>query len=329
MSEALDNIKQKRILFSPLNWGLGHVTRSIPVIKKLVKNNEVIICCDEAQEKFYREYFKDIWYIPHKGYPFSFTGSGNWTKEMLQNFKQLRKFKKAEQIQTEKWVKEFKIDIVISDQRYGFYSKKVKSIFITHQVNLPLKFGLLHPGQWLNKFNINNFNEVWIPDFENYALSGKMSKVRRKKYHFIGPQTRFSSKKKKKDKKYKFLCIISGPNPYAQKLYDELVEQLSERKEKSLMVVPDYVDTGKIPIEGNLTYVTSPTLKAFESLFDCSEYVVSRAGYSTLMDLQVTKNKAILIPTPGQHEQVYLAELHKEHKDWVFLKDVNGIEIFD
>lgn len=325
MSGHIACIEKKRILFSPLNWGLGHLMRSIPIIEELSKKNEVLICCDAQQEKTYREFFNDLWYIPHDGYPFNFKGDGNWSAELLRNFKQLNRTRKNEHKTVEDLVTKFKIDLVISDQRYGFYSKKVKSILISHQIKLPLKNSKFQPGQWLNKYFINNYNEVWIPDDPKNQLSGKMGAVKGSKFVHIGIQSRFKNNGKKSSKKYKYLCIVSGPNPYAQHFFDELLEFLELSDENALIVTPSYVDIEEIPIHGNIKFITEPTLKAFETLFECSELVISRAGYSTLMDLTVLDKEAILVPTPGQHEQLYLAELHKNHSKWRFVESLKHL----
>ena len=312
-------------MFSPLNWGLGHLMRSIPIVEKLSKNNEVLICCNAQQEKVFREFFDDLWYIPHEGYPFNFNGSGKWKSELMRNFLQLNKMRKNEHKIVEELVKKFKIDLVISDQRYGFYSKNVKSILITHQVKLPLKYSFIQPGQWLNKHLINKFDEVWIPDDPNEKLSGKMGAVRSSKYLYIGVQSRFKNRNRKSSQKYKYLCIVSGPNPYAQQFFYELLDFLKNSNEKALIVTPNYVDIEEIPIHSNLKFITEPTLKAFESLFECSELVISRAGYTTLMDLTVLDKEAILVPTPGQFEQLYLAEIHKNHPRWRFVRSLSHL----
>jgi predicted glycosyltransferase len=45
-----------------------------------------------------------------------------------------------------------------------------------------------------------------------------------------------------------------------------------------------------------------------------AEWVISRCGYSTIMDLVALQKKALLIPTPAQTEQEYLAAyLHRKH----------------
>ena len=317
----IKSIKHSRILLSPLNWGLGHVSRTIPIIQVLLANeNEVIICCDENQERFYRHYFPEIWYVPHAGYPFKFKGNGNWTLDILKNFSALHLFLQEEKEIVKKLVEKFSPNLIISDQRFGFISKKVKSVVISHQLNLPVSnWNIL--AKIVNRRLLSRFDEVWIPDTIEQAFSGELSNGNIRNKHFIGSCSRF-----KKDtganyfskiKQYEYLGIISGPSPYNKQLLDLFIDKMTQDNQKATVIIPEelYNDSLNSTL---IKAISSPNHEEFIELLLKSNVIISRAGYSTIMDLIETKNKGILIPTPGQSEQEYLAQFHKDHKSWTF-----------
>ena len=315
-------------MLSPLNWGLGHVTRTIPLIRQLLKqNNEVFICCDETQERFYRNYFPDLWYIPFEGYPFKFGGKGNWMLDLTKQMKRLNEFRYYEQKKVEELVANFRPDLLVSDQRFGFRNESVKSGVISHQLNLNLPFWAGF-GNFLNKRQLNQFDEIWIPDLEGSVLSGELSKSTSKKAHYIGWLSRFMYNGLPMGKKeLSYLGIVSGPEPYASQLFYELVERFSQLDESTAIIAPSKMITGSTRKKGNCTVYAHPDKDTMEYLFQASDTVVSRSGYSTLMDLTVMQNKALLIPTPGQSEQLYLAQLHARHEKWTFLKNIEELKL--
>lgn len=323
----IKSIQSTRILLSPLNWGLGHVSRTIPIIQQLIEqNNEVLICCDEHQEAFYRHYFPQLWYIPHRGYPFEFKGNGKWTLDVVKSSSALYARLRDEKEEVKKLVHQFQPDLIISDQRYGFLSKEVKSVIISHQLKLPLpKWNVL--PQLLNERWLKAFDEIWIPDNSNHQLSGDLSRKKIKKEHFIGLCSRFSAEVHQKGNgeddsiSYQYLGIVSGPFPYNQRFFELLYQKLLEKEGKSAIVVPKSIVVDESFKSNKIDIVALPSVEKFTELLQQSEEIISRAGYSTLMDLAVLGKKATLVPTPGQYEQLYLAELHKNHKLWRFLSE--------
>ncbi|WP_159038334.1 glycosyltransferase [Brumimicrobium mesophilum] len=307
---------------SPLNWGLGHVCRTIPIIKWLLDNkNEIIICCDANQEQFYRNYFPEIWYVPHEGYPFKFNGNGNWTLDILKNIGSLHSFLKDEKRRVAELVEKFNPDLILSDQRFGFISKSVKSIIISHQLNLPVQKWNILAKIW-NRILLSAFDEIWVPDTASQKYSGKLSNGKYKNKYFIGTCTRFCESKKEyqpnKKAQFRYLGIVSGPTPYNQQLLELLIEKLKQSSEKSTIIVPTELYHDQLK-ESNINIISAPNHVIFAQLLKNSKTVISRAGYTTIMDLVETQNEAILIPTPGQVEQEYLYELHKNHSKWKFI----------
>lgn len=323
----IKSIQSARILLSPLNWGLGHVSRTIPIVQQLLdQNNEVFICCDEQQEVFYRYYFPQLWYIPHKGYPFQFEGKGKWTWDVLKNSAALHARFRSEKQEVRELVNKFQPDLIISDQRYGFLSKTVKSVIVSHQLKLPLPKWNVFPQFWNARW-LKAFDEIWIPDNPNRQLSGDLSRKSIKNEHFIGFCSRFScdfhqnGEKRDISTMYRYLGIVSGPFPYNQQFFELLHQKLLEKDEKSAIIVPKDVNVDEISKNEKLDVFVFPSVEKFTELLCQSEEVISRAGYSTLMDLSVVKKKATLLPTPGQFEQLYLAKLHENHELWRFLSE--------
>ena len=323
LESRVNSIKRKRILLSPLNWGLGHVTRTIPIIQTFIKHeNEVIICCDSDQEEIYRNYFPELWYVRHEGYPFSFKGKGNWSLDIMRNIFSLNVFLSEEKKRVEDLVEKFNPDLVISDQRFGFRSDKVKSIVVSHQLNLPLSW-VNFAGKLLNRKMLNKFDEIWIPDNKTKRLSGNLSNGSNSKSFFIGACSRFHhdaiDKYLPRQITYKYLGIVSGPAPYSKIFLDLLIQKLSESKEKCAVISP-------IPVQQahefkNLDFYFRPDHELFLKTLLKSDTVVSRSGYSTLMDVDEIGNKAIFIPTKGQKEQVYLAQHLKNKDGWCFCSE--------
>ena len=321
LESRVNSIKRKRILLSPLNWGLGHVTRTIPIVQTFVKHeNEVIICCDSDQEEIYRNYFPELWYVQHEGYPFSFKGKGNWSLDIMRNMFSLNVFLSDEKRRVEDLVEKFNPDIVISDQRFGFHSDKVKSIIVSHQLNLPIS-KLNIAGKLLNRKMLNKFDEIWIPDNRDQPLSGNLSKGANSKSFYIGTCSRFHydaiDKFLPHEKTYKYLGIVSGPAPYSNMLLELLVEKLKTLEEKCAIITPI---NSALKCD-NIDFYFRPNHDLFLETLLKSDTVISRSGYSTLMDINETGNKAILIPTNGQKEQIYLAQHLKNKSDWQFCSE--------
>ena len=299
------DLKEQRVLISVLNWGMGHVSRSIGLIHQLIaQNNTIIIACDVSQQEIFKQYFNDIEYIEHKSYPFKFSGGGNFGWDLIRRFSPLYKCVNAEFTSVENYVREYNIDVVLSDHRYGFRSTKVPSIFMTHQVNLPLKWytvlaGLMHK-KWLKQFDF-----IWVFDVEDNRLAGKLSAIGRlKNAHYIGWYSRFSTYLDEYENIYPYALVVSGPLVYGQQLMDEVTKDWDMNKE--LIVVCD--DSINVPTAFRKI---SGDWKQQDQILLQTQHVFSRSGYSTLMDIVQLKCDATLIPTPGQAEQEYLATISK------------------
>lgn len=208
-------------------------------------------------------------------------------------------------------IKEHKIDIVISDNRYGLYNSKIKSIFITHQ--LAIETGSFFTNRIVQKLNyklINKFNACWIPDEKApNNLAGKLSNPKilpASPVTYVGTLTRF--KKQKIDKNIDLLVLISGPEPQRTVLERMLLLQMNVLPFK-MILVRGLPGVAKQLINNNKSITIHDHLPSNElsTIIQSSKIIVARSGYSTIMDLIALQQKSILIPTPGQTEQEYLA----------------------
>ena len=298
---------KKRILVAPLDWGIGHATRCVPIINALIHNNyDVILAADGRPMHLLSKEFPKLEIIRLQGYNIKYSKYFPMSISMLLQIPKLLYNIKKEKNTLESIIKDYNIDGVISDNRFGLYTKKVPCVFITHQLGIQSPY----LAQEIQKFNykyINAFDVCWVMDDKKNNLAGILSTPKKTPNNtiYIGPQSRF--KYQKSQAKYDFLAIISGPEPQRTILEKGLIKALKERKEKSLIILgkPELNNTQQI---GNLTIQSHLNAKDLNKAILSSNLIICRPGYSTIMDLEKLMKKAFFIPTPGQTEQEYLAE---------------------
>lgn len=299
----------KKILISPLDWGLGHATRCIPIIKELQSRGvEVIIAADGKPLELLKSEFPEFIFENLPGYDVTYQNRGSFFFKVLGKVPNILKMIRKEHLLIEKLIKKHKVDAVISDNRYGLWTNKVPCVFITHQVRIlsPILEDLVF---FLNLQFINRFDYCWIPDEASARnLSGKLSHLESLPLHakFIGPLTRFKGEHSQ-EKKFDVMAIVSGPEPQRSIFEEKLKTQLQQLNKRALLVLgnPGIVQKSE---SDNLTIVSHLNSVEMEKAVAASEVIVCRGGYSTIMDLAVYGKKAIFIPTPGQTEQEYLAK---------------------
>jgi uncharacterized protein (TIGR00661 family) len=313
--------KSPNILVSPLEWGIGHATRCVPVIQELLSQGaNVIIGSDGRPQAFLKMEFPSLEFIKFPGYRFSYPSSGSMSLKMAIQAPTILNGIKLEKQALNRIIKDHKIDAVISDNRFGLYSKQVPSIFITHQLSIkvPGYLSFLKPLLFsLNKYYISRFNECWIPDFPNEPnLSGELSHIHYElpNTFFIGPLSRFSGNSSNKNPsspvehfRYDFLVLISGPEPQRTILEEKLLNQLKIHNYSALLLGGKPESNEVRSLGEKIIILSHLDTGRLRTAMNESRIVLSRPGYSTIMDLAVVGKKAIFIPTPGQTEQEYLA----------------------
>lgn len=304
------DIHEKRILISPLNWGMGHVARCIPLIHLFLENgNTVFVAANSFQISIFRSYFPSIQYIEHSGYPFGFGGKGKFELDLLKQMNKLRGRLKFELNEVNYLVEIHKIDLVISDHRYGFRSDLCTSICLTHQLNLPVKWY----ESWVQNIHHNylrKFDEIWVPDTENSQYAGELSQNKSSfKATYIGTLSRFSVYEKV-EKDLDEVIIVSGPTVYAEQFLKEILKGEIDKNVNRLVICSDEL----IPNEHvtGFTFISSKDWRIADSYILRAKKIISRSGYSTLMDLIELGVTYDISATPGQREQEYLKRLWDE-----------------
>ncbi len=296
----------KKIVIAPLDWGLGHATRCIPIINEFLNRGcEVQIASSGLALVLLKKEFPELKVHSLWSYHVAYSIRIPF---MIGIFFQAPKFLWAirnEHQQMERIVKMENIDLIISDNRYGCWSAHVPSILITHQVNIRMA----PVWKWLERFinygnhrQIKKFTECWVPDFPN-GITGRMTEPANLKVRFIGMLSRL----KKIDTPIKFdiLALISGPEPQRSVFERMLRGQLIRSGLNYFMVKgkPGSLESGM-----NANEVNHLTGAALNEAIQSANVIISRSGYTTIMDLCKLGKKAIFIPTPGQTEQEYLAD---------------------
>lgn len=309
-------MKILRILICPLNWGIGHASRCIPVIKALqAEGAEVIIAADGRPLALLQKEFPLLETVVFKGYNPRYPNFGSMAWKMFFTMFPILIGIWKEHLKLKKIIREYNINAVISDNRFGLWTRKVPCVYITHQlmIKAPWHLKLTEPFLHLfHRFFINRYDRCWVPDLigdEN--LTGHLSHLYPIPAHveFIGPLSRFSIKKSIPLKENFILAIVSGPEPQRTLFEQLLINQLTAYNQPAVLIA-GITEAETIEQQNNLTIYSHLETGKLELLIQKAALVISRSGYSTIMDLAILKKKAVFIPTPGQTEQEYLAEYH-------------------
>lgn len=305
-------LSQPRILVAPLGWGLGHATRCIPIIHELLQqNSEVFIAAEGDVIALLSNEFPQVKFLPLSGYRIKYSRKKYFLPFMI--LSQIPKFVFTiykEYTWLKKIIKEYEISAVISDNRFGMYSYRVPSVYITHQ--LGIKTGNIFSERIVNKIHyyfINKYRECWVPDFKSNGLAGELSHPDKlpNKIKYLGALSRFEIYYT--EKKYDLLIAISGPEPQRTIFENKILDDLKSFKGKYLFIRGLPHINEELKCENPLSEIRNHlSAKKLNEAILQSDMVISRSGYTTVMDLIKLKKKAILIPTPGQTEQEYLAK---------------------
>ena len=304
----------KRILVAPLEWGLGHATRCIPIIQELLALNcDVLIGAEAAAHALLEKEFPQLQFLPLKGYRMKYSRNAYWLPaKILLQFPKIISSIYNERRWLKKAIRNHSIDAVISDNRFGFYNSSVPCIYMTHQ--LTIKTGNRFTESIAQKIHyrfINKYRECWVPDNEGPVnLAGVLShpiRLPKIPLRYIGPLSRLE--KKEVEKKYDLAVIISGPEPQRTLFEKLLLDQLSDYAGTVLFVrgLPGN-SPGNISANSKIKIHDHLSSDELNEAIQRSSMIISRSGYTTVMDLVKLQKPAILIPTPGQPEQEYLAD---------------------
>jgi uncharacterized protein (TIGR00661 family) len=323
----MEKISTINVLVCPLNWGIGHATRCVPVIRELEKKGfRVIIGADGLPLEFLRQEFSDLQFCRFPGFTPSYPKNGSMFIKMLLQIPAFISGIIREHQFLENLVRDFDISLVISDNRYGVWHKKVKSILIIHQIMIkaPKWIRFSEPLLYLiNRLMISRFDECWIPDSPGKDnLSGDLSH----KYplprnaRFVGPLSRFKPKTGERKTGGFILALISGPEPQRSIFEGILTRQLSGLNLPCTILTGKPGSSAQTQLSDNVTLVPHLPTNELQNLLYSASAIICRSGYSTIMDLAATGAKALFIPTSGQTEQEYLAAYHEQEGNFTFMR---------
>ena len=296
------------ILVGPLNWGLGHAARTIPIIKYLISQGiTVSVASDGEALQLLKKEFPTLEFHRLPSYNVRYNGTSVWVLA-IKNIPNVLKAIFKEYFALKQIAKNKKIDLILSDSRFGFRHSRITSYIITHQLNLQSdnKF-MSMVMNFINRKLLNAFDLCIIPDYEDNRLSGDLSissKIKNKLY--IGALSRF--KKYELPIIYDKAYILSGPEPARTLLENKIVEKIKLTEEKVILVRGTNSSSELNYMNPNVTILNSVKGDLLNRIIVQSQEVISRSGYTSIMDYYTLGKKAFLIPTPGQPEQEYLAQ---------------------
>ena len=306
--------QNNRILFAIMGWGLGHATRCIPIIKSLMKENHVILASNGVSTILLKQEFPTVKCIDYPDYSIKYPRNKMMLLPLiaLQLPSIIIKLIK-EYLQTQKVINDENIDLIISDSRYGVYSTGVPTYFIIHQLHFQLS-GIFKSieflGEWFNFFMFRRYEQIIIPDIQSdQNLTGDLTHTGKisnhPKLHYLGVFCSVSKMNIKEDIDYLF--SVSGPE-IQRTLFEEIIlDQISHIPGKKVVVLGKPDDKRTYDNIENTEIYSHVNRQKQNELLNRAKFIVCRSGYTTVMELVALKKSALMIPTPGQTEQEYLA----------------------
>jgi hypothetical protein len=332
-----------RVLVCPLDWGLGHATRCIPLIRALLANgHQVRIGAAGGGLGLLRGEFPELDVFEFPGYRVRYAASPRFfLPVMLWQLPRVLSGMREESRRLEKILADHPADVVVSDGRYGVRPGRLPGIFITHQVfiRIPGRF----PGRaWaerillaLNLRRLRAFDAVWVPDFPGSdSLSGELSHKpgAPANLEFIHPLSRFTESAVP-GPVVDILAVVSGPEPQ-RTLFERILRNQMMGLQGTRVLVRGLpgnrsASSRKIPaiVPGGFTEFDHLSGPELAGLFGTARMVVARSGYTTVMELAgLGARAALMVPTPGQSEQEYLAD-HLERAGAAIRMDQHSIDL--
>lgn len=328
-------IKNARILIAPLDWGLGHATRCIPVIRHLLNRGcEVFVATDGPQLALLKAEFPSLNFLHLPGYGVKYATRGVFFSLLAQVPAIYQNIKKEHNL-LQKWQVKYQFNGIISDNRYGLYHAEVSSVLITHQLALQLPWWAAG-GQRLIRHLlyrlVNQFRQIWVPDVAetNLSLAGRLSHpdvLPQSPVTYLGILSRMQPALHSTAERAGLLISLSGPEPQRTLLENKLIKALPTVGEKIWLVrgLPLSTETlaGLPPHAEAFNHL--PALQLQQLMQQC-RLMICRSGYSTLMDAFITQTPIAAVPTPGQTEQEYLAA-YLFQKKWAAFMPQGRLEV--
>ena len=313
------------VLFCPLDWGLGHIARDLPLIRWFrERGHRVIVAASPKIERWLKIECPEAETTRFHGPEIRYSRHHHLIIKLLIQLPKLVQWPQKENKRTKELVNKFTPDLIVSDNRYGARHPDVFSVIITHQLMIKMPW-LLKWIEWplhkLIRILLNKFDEVWVPDFDKqHSLAGDLVHKYPLPPHakLLGPLSRFYDSKEHNHQNKNaalsgILAIISGPEPQRSLLEQEIRTAAPRLSEKTTLIkgTPTEHD-GPNQEEKNLKIFSHMSSETLRKSIQSNRMIIARAGYSTIMDMYYLGRRIWLIPTPGQTEQLYLADYHQK-----------------
>ena len=332
-----------KYLVAPLNWGLGHASRCVPLVQRFLdEGHEVILGGDGESLTLLRRHFPKLRYVYLAPLKLRYGKGRRQVWAMVKAMPRLFAWAMKDHAMLQTVLREEKFDMVLSDNRFGLYLSKrtktqnpdLRSVYMTHQLHVFLPRGwrwLEGVAERLHARVYEKYNEVWVPDYEEKerSLSGELGHPKISNFKFqisnlkyIGPQSRFepysdvrnghemvTEMYSHKTNIHETVAVLSGLEPQRTILEREIAARYAG-KEESVLIVQGLMNRPNTRMRrGNITIVPYLGDEELAKVMVEASHIIARSGYSTIMDLETLGllEKAELIPTPGQPEQEYLA----------------------
>jgi uncharacterized protein (TIGR00661 family) len=323
--------KHKHILVAVLDWGLGHATRCVPVIRMLLLNHcKVSVAGNGESLALLKQEFPQLTFHELPSYRITYPLNGFLFLHLLLQSPRVFRAIRYEHRLMQRLIEEHKFDAIISDNRYGCYSKHVQSVIITHQLTIQVPSSLSWSRAVVNRVNhrmIKRFSACWVPDIESSQLSGNLSKATLLKVRYVGLLSRFLNTEVEIEHGL-IVALVSGPEPQREIFEKLLLGELKKLNQRSMLVRGLPSRPSEVKEEGKITIINHASADDLQKLIAKADVIISRSGYSTIMDLYTLgKRRIVFIPTPGQIEQEYLADkLDRDHIAFTQTQDRMNIQ---
>jgi len=317
-------INNNIILVAALDWGLGHATRCIPIVENYLSQNKTIVLAGSGfSGKLLKNSFPQLSYYQLPAYNIKYPKGNFFNIKMLSQIPKILSVIKNENKSLNEIISKENIQTIISDNRYGIYKKGLQNIIVCHQLNLNAPFLKSLVNTNYHSY-FKNFDECWVPDFKEVleSLAGNLSHPLNFNIpiKYLGPISRFK-KMDVAENPNKILILLSGPEPQRSILEDILLKQINKLSNFKWIILRGTEEKLKssIKLEDNIEVADFLNKTQIEQLICESSLIICRAGYTSLMDFVLLNKKAILIPTPGQWEQEYLASCNAKNPNFLFV----------
>lgn len=324
-------LPDRRNLLCVLDWGLGHASRSLALAEALEAAGETTFFASCGRAKKFLEAERPgikVYELP--AYNVTYPTRSMPLNVALQFPRWMRTIWRERRCM-DRLINELGIDRIISDNRFGCYHPQVPSVFLTHQLH-PITHNTV--VSFIYRRYLQRFDEFWVPDYaeSEQRISGKLSDTTGyENVHFIGPFSRLVTPNQRTrgvpgdpaDRPLPLatqdvppglhlLALLSGPEPMRTQLENIILRQLETVSGHHVLIrgLPGGAPPLSDLLPENITVYDFADTTLLTQLLPAAQHIICRSGYSTLMDVYaITEGKKlILIPTPGQTEQVYLAQ---------------------